>query len=67
MKERLEELVEYKEMTAEQLGGKSEIVFTQDHVCNQNLKYQDDALDGVKMINQKTGKQIIAKSQLDVI
>ena len=65
--DRLEDLSHYKTMTAEQLGGKSEIVFAQDHVCNANLKFVDDALDGVKMTNAKTGKTILAKRQLDVI
>ena len=49
-------------MNAEALGRKSEMVFIQDHVCNANLKFQEDKMDGVKMTNPKSGKTIIAKT-----
>ena len=59
---RFDELDELKDLTAESLGRKSEMVFIQDHVCNANLKFQEDKMDGVKMTNPKSGKTIIAKS-----
>ena len=60
--ERLRIIDEFKSVSAEQLAKKSEIVFTQDHICNTNLKFIDDSLDGVKIVDSKTRKTVVAKS-----
>ena len=43
------------------------MVFIQEHVCNANLKFQEDKMDGVKMTDPQSGKTVIAKTQEDVI
>lgn len=65
--ERLRIIDEFKSVSAEQLAKKSEIVFTQDHICNTNLKFIDDSLDGVKIVDSKTRKTVVAKNQMDII
>ena len=56
MEKRLDELGSCRTMTAEVLGNKSEMVFTQDHTCNANLKFNEDAFYGVKITDPTSGK-----------
>ena len=63
----LTELKSYSDKSAPEIGRQSEMLMTQDHMCNLAIKAGLKSTNGLKMKNPKTGMVHVIKSSDDVI